>query len=72
MYQVKLGLGQLGLSGAKMKTARRKSLMMLSRQQKGSKRAEPLKYIAHLLLGFVFNLFLLCRYCCPFSGNNLH
>ena len=43
MYRVKVRLAQLGLSGAKMKTARRKLLLMLSRQQKGSDRAEPLK-----------------------------
>ena len=54
MYRVKVGLAQLGLSGEKMKTARCKLLMKLSRQQKGSNRAEPLK-IVHLLSGFVFN-----------------
>ena len=39
-----MGLAQLGLSGAKMKSARRKyKVMMLSREQKGSNGTEPLK-----------------------------
>ena len=38
------GLGSTWLAGAKLKSARRKyKVMMLSRQQKGSNRTEPLK-----------------------------
>ena len=57
------GLAQLFLSGAKMKTARCKLVMKLSRQQKGSNRAEPLK-IVHLLSGFVFNFSCMNFSCC--------
>ena len=59
MYRVKVGLAQLGLSGAKMKTACPSQITKyaFSTTEK-SKRAEPLKEIVNLLLGFVYNLFL--------------
>ena len=72
MYRVKLGLAQLGLSVAKMKTARRKKLNDPFSTTERIEQSRVFEINCSSVVFFFFfgklNLFLLCHYCCPFSG----
>ena len=73
MYRVKEGLAQLGLSGAKMKTARCKYITneAFSTTER-IEQSRTFEINCSSVVGFRFQLFPLCHYCCPFSGMHQH